>query len=455
MSFVEMKDSGVDWLGEIPSHWEVSVIKRKIGRVWGGSWGVLDENEEDYIQAIVLRGTDFPGAEMGMLEGAPIRFVPRNEAIERRLGSGDMIVEISGGSEFQATGRALLITENLIHSAGVPLLCTNFAKALHVVGQSILHEFFWRCWSALYEIGVHFAYERRSTGIRNFQFGDFVSSEVIPLPPLDEQRAIANFLDRETAKLDALIHKSQRLIELLREKRQAVISHAVTKGLDEHAETRDSGVEWLGQIPSHWEARRLKYAVIVNPPKSDLRDMDESVEASFLPMPSIGEQGELDLSKRKPIAEVLKGYTYFQNDDVLVAKITPCFENGKGAIARGLLNGIGFGTTELFVLRPKSVTTSDFIYLTSVSLVFRRMGALSMHGAAGQQRVSEAFIRDYMIPLPPLHEQHAIAHFLDRETAKLDALIHKSERLITLLREKRKALISAAVTGKIDLRSEA
>ena len=88
------------------------------------------------------------------------------------------------------------------------------------------------------------------------------------VPPLHEQRAIAHFLDRETAKLDALIHKSQRLIELLREKRQALISHAVTKGLDEHAETRDSGVEWLGQIPSHWEARRLKYAVIVNPPKS-------------------------------------------------------------------------------------------------------------------------------------------------------------------------------------------
>ena len=255
--------------------------------------------------------------------------------------------------------------------------------------------------------------------------------------------------------IDALIAKTQQLNALLREQRVALISHAVTKGLDPAAPLKDSGVEWLGEIPAHWDVKRLRHVSETSPKQSELRYTSGELEVSFLPMPAIGEQGALDLSEIKHVADVCDGYTYFCENDVIVAKITPCFENGKGAIARKLVNGIGFGTTELFVLRPGQDTHSDYIYYLTVSSRFRNIGAISMQGAAGQQRVTKLFIKDYVLGFPPIAEQRAIADHLDRETTKIDALIAKNDQLIALLREKRTSLISAAVTGKIDLRNGA
>ena len=280
-----------------------------------------------------------------------------------------------------------------------------------------------------------------------------VTRQFVPLPPLHEQRAIAAYLDTETARIDALIAKGERLTTLLREKRTALISQAVTKGLDADAAMKDSGVEWLGEIPSHWEVKRLKYVVEINPKKSELRSISHDLEVAFLPMESIGEQGELELEQVAAICDVYNGYTYFRENDVLVAKITPCFENGKGAIARELVNGIGFGTTELFVLRPCQDTNSDFVYYFTVATGFRSMGIVSMRGAAGQKRATENFIKDFVVGVPPYSEQRAIADRLDTETARIDALIAKNDRLIALLREKRSALISAAVTGKLAVSS--
>ena len=215
-------------------------------------------------------------------------------------------------------------------------------------------------------------------------------------------------------------------------------------------EMKNSGVEWLGEIPSHWDVKRLRHVVQTNPKKSERRFTMPDLEVSFLPMPAVGEQGSLDLSQIKHLAEVYESFTYFCDNDVIVAKITPCFENGKGAIVRGLENGIGFGTTELFVLRPGHDTDSEFLYYLTVSSRFRTLGTVSMQGAAGQQRVTDLFIKDYVLGLPPLAEQRAIASYLDRETAGIDRLINKTEALNALLREKRVALISQAVTKGLD-----
>ena len=114
-----------------------------------------------------------------------------------------------------------------------------------------------------------------------------------------------------------------------------------------------SGVEWLGEVPQHWEVKRLRFATELNPSKSEVSHLDRETAVSFLPMEAVGDDGTLNLEKEKPIGEVESGYTYFRNGDVTVAKITPCFENGKGALMSGLVNGIGFGTTELIVARPK------------------------------------------------------------------------------------------------------
>ena len=220
--------------------------------------------------------------------------------------------------------------------------------------------------------------------------------------------------------------------------------------LNPYSAYKDSGVEWLGEIPAHWELKRLKYAVTLNPAPTEVRNRGESLEISFVPMEAIGEYGGLELTTTKLVGEVYTGYTYFREGDVVVAKITPCFENGKGAVATGLVNEIAFGTTELHVLRIKESIDRQFIFYLSMGDAFRRLGEAEMYGAGGQKRVPDSFVRNLMHPLPSLSEQRAIAAFLDRETAKIDALVAKKERLIELLQEKRTALISHAVSKGLD-----
>ena len=174
--------------------------------------------------------------------------------------------------------------------------------------------------------------------------------------------------------------------------------------------------------------------------------------ATFLPMEAVGERGDLDLSITRCVEEVRNGYTQFFDGDVLIAKITPCFENGKGAVVNGTRNGVGFGTTELHVLTPTSEIDARFLYYTTVSDRFRKLGEAAMFGAAGQKRVPEEFVREYRIPVPPLARQRAIADYLGRETARLDALVTAKERLLALLAEKRRAIVTRAVTRGLDPR---
>lgn len=212
---------------------------------------------------------------------------------------------------------------------------------------------------------------------------------------------------------------------------------------------RDSGVEWLGEIPEHWAVKRLRFVLRVNPAQGYV-SLPPDAEVSFVPMEAISEDGHIDLQERRPVGEVAASYTHFCEGDILVAKITPCFENGKGALAKGLAGGVGFGTTELHVLRPHVGTLAMYVYYLTSSHPFRSMGIATMQGAAGQKRVTDRFVRDFRLGVPSLPEQRAIAAFLDRETGKIDTLVAKKEQLIELLQEKRAAVISHAVTKGLD-----
>ena len=189
-----------------------------------------------------------------------------------------------------------------------------------------------------------------------------------------------------------------------------------------------SGVEWLGEVPTHWKVKRLKYAARLNPKASEAKRLTSDTEVSFVPMEAVGEYGGLDLSLTEQLIDVFQGYTYFSNGDVVVAKITPCFENGKGSLAGGLLNGIAFGTTELHVIRCRPELDNQFAFYLTLGDAFRKLGEAEMYGAGGQKRIPESFVSDLKHPIPPLPEQHAIAAFLDRETAKIDTLVTKKER---------------------------
>jgi len=196
--------------------------------------------------------------------------------------------------------------------------------------------------------------------------------------------------------------------------------------------------------PNGWTNRRLRFLTRIN--KSQSIPLAPDDEVSFVPMETIGENGGIRLDQAKELVEIGDGYTYFADGDVVVAKITPCFENGKGAFAQGLKNGIAFGTTELHVIRSAKDINERFLFYLSISELFRKLGEGAMYGAGGQKRVPEQFIKDFVAPLPPVSQQQKIAAFLDRKTAEIDTLIAKKRRLLDLLADKRTALITRAVT---------
>ena len=198
-------------------------------------------------------------------------------------------------------------------------------------------------------------------------------------------------------------------------------------------------------FPSGWSRRRLRFDVRTNPVKSEL-DLPDDTEVSFVPMDAVGELGGLRLDQTRELADTYNGYTYFADGDVCVAKITPCFENGKGAIAEGLTNGVAFGTTELHVLRPSPTLDGRFLFYLTIAHDFRSYGESEMLGAGGQKRVPEGFLKDWIPPLPHIEVQQRIARFLDEKTARIDALIEKKQVLLERLAEKRQALITRAVT---------
>lgn len=213
---------------------------------------------------------------------------------------------------------------------------------------------------------------------------------------------------------------------------------------------KDSGVEWIGGIPEKWVIKKLKYVAEINPTKDQSIDSNSMEPVTFLPMERVGENGEIDCELKKPIKDLWSGFTFFRKNDVIIAKITPCFENGKGALLNNLETEFGFGSTEFHVLRANSNTYPEFLFYLSRSEIFMKVGEAFMSGAAGQKRVPTDFISEFVFSVPSLPEQTAIASFLDRKTAEIDQLIANKEKLIAFYEEEKTAIINHAVTKGLD-----
>lgn len=208
---------------------------------------------------------------------------------------------------------------------------------------------------------------------------------------------------------------------------------------------RASGNGWLPSIPEDWIVRPLKSLATLNPSGSALSRVRPQDEVSFLPMEAIGEDGSVALGQLRLVRDVQTGYSFFADGDVVFAKVTPCFENGKGALLRGLTGGVGFGTTELTVLRPQSADARYLYYLTQEHR-FQQLGRAAMTGAGGLKRVPERFTANFPVAVPCGAEQIAIADFLDRETAQIDELIAKQLMLVSTLGQRRLSTVHAAVS---------
>jgi type I restriction enzyme S subunit len=430
------RDSGVPWLGRVPAHWRGVRVKDCFQIVNGAT---PRSDTPEYWDGDIVWVTP---ADLSNIQGWDITKSQRTISPNGLFSCAATIVQ---------PGSIVISTRAPIGSIGIAAvpLCTNQGcRALVPCAGTETRFFAYALTAFTLELNLY----GRGTTFSELS-ADALGAFPICMPPPAEQRAIAAFLDRECGKIDALVAEQERLIALLKEKRQAVISHAVTKGLDPSAPMKDSGVAWLGQVPAHWNLTRLRFIARFNPSKSEIASLLPETEVSFLPMDAIGDDGSLRLDATRPLSAVEQGYTYFRDGDLLIAKITPCFENGKGALAAGLLGGIGFGTTELIVVRPlPGRAVAAYLQWLFVGPDFRNAGTAAMYGAGGQKRVPDEFVRNFVVAVPPPAEQRAIAAFLDRECGKIDTLISESERAIALLKERRAALISAAVTGQIDVR---
>lgn len=206
----------------------------------------------------------------------------------------------------------------------------------------------------------------------------------------------------------------------------------------------ESGIEWLGKIPAHWNIKKLKYVSELNPKKSSI-NVSRKTECSFLPMEKL-KTDLVILDEKRNIEDVYDGYSYFGEGDILVAKVTPCFENGNTAIAESLVNGIGFGSTEINTLRVDKNSCNRFIYYRLQENHFKNIAVSEMTGTGGLKRVPSDFFREFKVALPCLHEQEIISKSIDKEVKLIDGLIKKKSSFLDLIKEK---VLAKAMTEQI------
>jgi type I restriction enzyme S subunit len=294
----------------------------------------------------------------------------------------------------------------------------------------------------------------RANGLTRVGLSQYELDNVdMPVPPSTEQTAIASFLDRETAKIDTLIAEQQRLIELLQEKRQAVISHAVTKGLNPDALMKDSGIEWLGEVPEHWEVIPLKRVADIQTgvAKGKNNSGKTTISVPYLRVANV-QDGYLDLSEVTALdipADELDRYA-LRAGDVLMNEGGDFDKLGRGCIWEGQLNPC-ISQNHVFAVRPRRISSQWLNAITGsgyAQFYFMSRSKQSTNLAS----ISSTNLMELPVILPPNEEQAGILAFMARQTSLFASLTTEATQAITLLQERRAALISAAVTGQIDVR---
>lgn len=436
--YAEYKDSGVPllghipWLTSLPAHWSILRSKRL--------FAVRKERaraDDQQLSATQAYGV-IPQKEF---ERRVRRKVVRiNQHLEKRahVEPNDFVISMrsfQGGLE-RAWARGCIRSSYVVLKPSEQAQTGYYARLFKSVDYIC-------------------ALQATSNFIRDGQdlnFGNFCLVD-LPLPPQEEQNLIARFLDWKTAQINKFIRNKRQLIELLKEQKQNIINQTVTRGLDANAKFKPSDVEWIGDIPEHWEATKLKRVVSFNPSKSETRaNPTDEEKVVFLPMENISANGEIDCTEKRTLSEVWNGFNYFRRGDVVVAKITPCFENGKGAYLKGLESDFGFGTTELIVLRPSKAIDGAFLRFLTSTKQFLLLGEQYMTGAAGQQRIPSDFVKNYPIGLPPIDEQLQILEHIQEKSVEIHQAIARAQREIELMREYRTRLIADVVTGQVDVR---
>ena len=406
------KDSGVEWLGEVPEGWEMCAIKRMTRLITDGAH-ISPETDGGVYNFISTKDIGDSGIDFeGCLKTSPSSYEYlvrtgcqplQGDVLFSKDGTIGRTTVIKEQHQFVVASSLIIIRPDntVLDSTFLQYLCQSFVVTQQVDGFI------------------------KGAGLPRLSIQNLLKVLGV-FPQLEGQQTITAFLDRETAKIDTLISKQEKLIELLKEKRQAVISHAVTKGLNPKAKMKDSGVEWLGEVPEGWKILALKRVVSM---KSGEQISSANIESAG-EFPVFGGNG-------------FRGYTSSFTHDGYFPLI-----GRQGALCGNINYACG-----KFWASEHAVVVSPKIQLSIVWLgeLLRVMNLGQYSITAAQPGLSVEAIGNLPVPLPPSVEQKTITSFLDRETAKIDMLVSKSEKAIELQKEHRTALISAAVTGKIDI----
>lgn len=435
-AYSEYKDSGIEWLGRVPKHWRAKPLKFLCtfnDQVISESAG--NDYEIEYVDiGSVNSSQGITKTETMLLSKSPSR-------ARRLVKDGDVIIS-TVRTYLEAISPIINPPDNMVVSTGFavirPSLGLNHAFAAYCLRASgFIKEVFAR------SVGVSYPAINAS---------DLVN---IPVPnmPLTEQLRIAHFLDHKTAKINNLIKKQQQLIELLKEKRQAVISHAVTKGLNPDVPMKDSGVEWLGKVPEHWIVRRLKHTANLQSgiPKGKDLTGKKTISVPMLRVANV-QDGYLDLENVHNIdIEPSQLERYLLRDgDVLMNEGGDNDQLGRGAVWSAPIDNC-IHQNHVFSIRPKNIESEWLDTLTRAAYAkfyFYRVAKQSTNLAS----ISSINIKETPLLIPPVKERSQVLNFIKIQLERLKTTEELSIKQITLLQERRSALISAAVTGKIDVR---
>ena len=435
------KDSGDDWLGQVPNHWSVKPIKSVAMIDSCGSYGEEESSLDIDLPVATTAQIDQDGNFD--VEKMPVRSFSYKDVIRYGCNDGDiLIVKSSGSATNIISGKA-----GIVDTHTPKFIFSNFLLRI-IPDSKIVNN------RLIYSILISNLTRERikcmvsSTTYPNLKVDEYTSA-LIALPPLSEQEAIAAYLDAETAKIDALVAEQRQLVEVLKEKRQALISHTVTKGLDPSAPLKDSGIEWLGRVPEHWKVEPVMYHYHVQLGKMldsskitgdhlrpYLRVFDVQwgvISTEDLPMMDFDENARLKFRLKRGDILVNEGGSYPGRSAIWEEQIEECYY--QKALHR------------LRVLDHKK-DISKYFYYTMI-FAFNQGVFVAGGNETTIEHLPAEKIKKYRFSFPPLLEQEAIAAYLDAATAKIDALIREAEEMVERMLEHRSSLISHVVTGKV------
>jgi len=426
--YQEYKDSRVSWLGEVPAHWNIYRL------------GYFFEERREKVS-----DKDFPP-----LSVTKLGIVPQLETAaktddgdnRKKVIAGDFVINSRSDRKGSSGAATQDGSVSLINTVLLPLSGIEIAYAHHLFRSVPFQEEFYRYGKGI----VADLWSTNYSEMKNI---------MLAMPAVTEQAAIANFLDRETAKIDALIAEQEKLIALLAEKRQATISHAVTRGLNPNAPMKDSGVAWLGEVPAHWKVKKLRFllqknGLIRGPFGGDLKKeifVENGIKV-YEQKNAIYKSFELGSSFITPnkFSEMQK-FTVLPGDYIMSCSgtIGKTFRIPDNA-PPGIIN------QALLILRFQNCLLASFTDWLLIANFFSSQIIDNSQGGAMKNLVGMDIFTSISVPVPPTDEQSDIANHLSSEINQLDNLVSQSERGISLLQERRSALITAAVTGQIDVR---